>query len=206
MPTGYTGKIYNGEEQAFEEFILRCARGVAAFIGQRDDSPEAPLKRAEPNNYYGKKMDEVSAELNRLKAMSPQEATAAESEERGRAMDERQKCETEAPVLMERYQRMLSQAKQWKPPTPDHVGLKRFMIEQLETSIDHDCSVEAWPKVPPATSGEEWRSKKIEKALHVLAYYEAENLKEIRRTEEINRWIDQLYESIGREAPKGEEN
>lgn len=38
MPTGYTSKLYEGEEQTFEEFLLTCARAFS-HIELRDNPP-----------------------------------------------------------------------------------------------------------------------------------------------------------------------
>ena len=197
MPTGYTAALYEGEDQSFEDFILNCARAMGACIMQRDDPMSEPPKKVEPSDYHVKRIAETTEELERLKAMSTSEATEKARTEREAALEEREEHDKKALDLLGRYRRMLSAVNKWKPPTTDHAGLKKFMIEQLETSINFDCATGDWPKIPPVMSGERWRGNRIEKMLRDLDYNTRENLKEIERADDRNHWIEALYASIG---------
>lgn len=41
MPTGYTCEIENG--MSFEQFALRCARGLAYLTSMQEESLDAPI-------------------------------------------------------------------------------------------------------------------------------------------------------------------
>lgn len=53
---------------------------------------------------------------------------------------------------------MLDQVQLWQPPTDDHMGLKEFMIQQIEESIKFDCASYAEDRVSMIRllSGDEW--------------------------------------------------
>ena len=198
MPTGYTTAIYEGKEQSVEDFILRCARAMGACIMQRDDPFDDPPKKQYPCDYNAKRLIEAKQELDRLQAMSESQINEEARKERKDKIDERIKHDKIALELRGRYQNMLYAVEGWQPPTPDHKGLKEFMIEQLKTSINFDCST-GWPEIPPVITAEEWRQKKIQQTIRDIAYHTKENQKEIERTKGRNRWISQLYVSLGRE-------
>jgi len=88
---------------------------------------------------------------------------------------------------------MLSKVQEWKPPTPDHVDLKKFMIQQLEDSIEFDCFI---PEMPQRLSGEEYREQQIKKVLDDIDYHEREYAKEVNRVHERNKWLLLLRESL----------
>jgi len=200
MPTAYTEALYDREDQSFEDFLLNCARAMGACIMQRDDPMCVAPKKVEPSDYHIRRIAETIEELERLKAMPIDEAEEEARIEREAALREREEHDKNALDLLGRYHRMLSAVKEWKPPTPDHIGLQEFMIEQLETSINFVCSTGDWSKIPPIVSGEEWRSNQIKKMLRSLDYNTRENLREIERTDGRNRWIEELYVSIGRSS------
>lgn len=203
MPTGYTDKLYRDESQTFTEFALRCARGMGACIMQRDDPCDIPPRKQKASDYNQRRLVEARNELERLSEMTPQQANEEASAERETKLKERERHNREALELLARYQQMMIAVEHWDPPSTDHVGMKEFMIEQLQTSINFDCSTGDWPKIPPVMSGEEWRQAQIQKVLHDIDYHTRENLKEIKRTESRNRWIQQLYDSLSLDYTEG---
>lgn len=134
MPTGYTAKITEG--QTFEEFVLQSARAMGALIMMRDDPADAPIPdEFKPSNHHIEGLQRAKERLAVLDAMSPKEAKAAADA----AFEKQSKevAERLARVREERaaYDAMLARVREWNPPTPDHVGFKDFMIEQIESSI-----------------------------------------------------------------------
>ena len=39
------------------------------------------------------------------------------------------------------YAAMLRKAQAWEPPSKDHLGVKRLMVDQIRSTIEHDCGV-----------------------------------------------------------------
>lgn len=102
--------------------------------------------------------------------------------------------------LRYKYEKMLIKAVSWKPPTEDHENLKKFMVEQINSSIDFDCNtkysnerIEELNKSDPI----EIYEYDLERLKADLIYYQKELENERERTESSNKWILDLYKSIG---------
>lgn len=193
MPTGYTSDVQTGKLTDFKTFALRCARAFGACIEQRDAPMDEPPKPREVSEYHDNETRKARRELERLSGMTTvdiEKEAAAENEE-SRAANERSRARSAAE--RERYETMLSAVTRWRPPTKEHEGLKRFMIEQLTDSIRFDCGdTYVAPELPP----DEWHRKAIESAQRSLAYHESEAEKERVRVAESNAWIEALYRSL----------
>jgi hypothetical protein len=105
----------------------------------------------------------------------------------------------ERAALKEKYQAMLNEAKAWTPPTPDHQGLKDFMVKQIEESIKWDCD-DSLATVPICQSSEQWFASAIAKAGRDIIYHTEKNQEEIDRTNGRNKWVRDLRQSL--ETPK----
>lgn len=198
MPTGYTAHIADGI--TFNEFVMVCARGMGALIMMRDEPMDAPIpERFEPSDYHGKEKVVAEMELNRLRSMTPVEtedaARAEFMEESARHVEAMQKNDD----LLQKYEAMLADVRAWQPPTPDHEGMKKFMVEQITGSIDFDCDNGYYREnAPKRLNGSEWLKKKIAAARHDIDYHRKEHDKEVERTESRNAWLKALRDSLGK--------
>jgi hypothetical protein len=196
MPTGYTA--YIGEGIEFKDWVLKCARAFGALIEMRDDSLDTPIpEEFKPSDYHLKKIEEVENELQSIKLMTLEELDLKAREEYQEEINAKEDGIRKDNELRDKYIEMLSKVKSWNPPTSEHVGLKDFMIEQIESSIKFDCSGSYWEnlKVVQLTAIE-WRDKQINRLLSDLSYYKQKNTEEIQRTNERNLWVKQLKESL----------
>jgi len=196
MPTGYTAAI--ADDITFNDFAMQCARAMGALVMMRDAPPGAPIpERFDPSDYHTKAIIEAETNLLLLEAMSAADATekaklafAEETEARNSAIHKNNS-------LRKKYTSMLKQVQAWEPPTPDHNGFKKFMVEQITGSIDFDCNNSYYmERKPILLSGKEWLERETAKAKKDLDYHTAENTKEIERTEGRNRWVKELRDSL----------
>lgn len=200
MPTGYTADVVDGKVVDFKTFALRCARNFGALIMMRDDSMDAPIpEEFKPSDFYAKELEKVDLETAKVTAMTVEECRAAAMEERKKLMDDHQKHVDESKAVRERLLAMRSQVADWTPPTPDHTGLKDFMVQQLDETMRHDGEAgtyyrDAAEAVP--TNGSEWRKAKLQglKERHLRYYIEVQ--KEIERTDSRNKWVAALRDSL----------
>jgi hypothetical protein len=52
MPTGYTAKLYDGD-QKFQDFAMECARAFGALIEMRDEPMNAKIPETfEPSEHH----------------------------------------------------------------------------------------------------------------------------------------------------------
>lgn len=197
MPTGYTADIK--DDTTFEQFAMKCARNFGACITMRDDDLDAEIEIFEPSKYHADNIKEYKEELARIILMSIDSIiflVKEEVEQRWRELNDQIR---KADVKKSNYERLILEAKNWKPPTKDHERLKAFMIEQLESSIECDCGTDYYKEkfaeihILPA---EEWRKAKIEELEKDILYHQEHQAEEEERTNERNEWIAHLRRSL----------
>lgn len=196
MPTGYTAAIADGI--TFETFAWNCARAFGALIMQRDEASDGKQPaEMQPSDFYTKELESARARLAELQAMTPEQTEASAAAEYEREVARNAEYEAKANTLRAKYGAMLAHVKAWNPPTADHVGMKEFMIKQIEESIHHDCDTTYYDRNPPVRlSGKEWHEKAHKDAFDRVARYAAEEAKEIARVAGRNQWIRALAESL----------
>jgi hypothetical protein len=198
MPTGYTSCIEDGIE--FKDFIMQCARAMGACISMRDEPSSKPIpEKFEPYPYHKERLETAQKEFAVLEKLTDEECEERAKQKHTKDINSDKDYINGRNELRGKYMDMLSKVQGWKPPTPDHEGLKEFMESQITGSIDFDCntsySLERMEKIEPM-SGEEWRSMKMKSLIKDIDYHEKEWQKEVSRVEERNRWIKDLRESL----------
>jgi len=203
MPTGYTASIKDGI--GFEDFVLRCSRAMGALISMRDEPMDADIPdEFLPSDYHVKEAEEARASLEKFKSMTDKEVERCCDSEYHEEVERNKTSIDENNALRAKYEYMLAKVKKWEPPTPDHEGLKSFMIEQITESIKWDCNNEYCPKHPPQLlSVVEWRNSRTAKALRDIDYHTNKHLKEVGRSRERTEWVQELKKSLGVQV-KGE--
>lgn len=197
MPTGYTAEVAN--DQSFEDFVLGCARAFGPCIHQRDEKA-GPAKLREEDTFYQDSLKEAEARLEELQNMSTAEKVKfGESRLKDRIAAE-QKLFNDKIILKGKYEGMIQKVLKWNPPTPAHLELKKFMISQLEDSIKYDCDTKYHidelsnlSKYSP----EDLYQLEIKYINSNIKRYREQIQKRQGNTESSNRWIIDLYNSLG---------
>lgn len=197
MPTGYTADVQSGKIATFPEFAMQCARAFGALITMRDDPSDAkiPDRFEADTSYYDEKIAAARSSLDEIQLLSDAECERRATESNTDAMKRHEDWLAEKRLHRKRYNDMRALVSAWTPPSPDHAGLKTFMLEQLDSSIDFDCS-EVHMEPPVTLSGEEWRKQEIKRATRDLEYSLKHHREEVEQTQERNRWIRLLRESL----------
>lgn len=196
MPTGYTYKVGEGQITKLEDFALLCARAFGATITMRDDSLETPIpEEFEANvSYHDKALDDNKNDLDVIMAMTEEQLTEAASKEYEEQIAQQEKYQAEKKQQRDRYNAMLKEVKGWVP-TDSVSDLKKFMIEQLEGSIEFDCDNRV-PEPVIELTGEEWKTKKLKDLAWSIDYHAKAKSEEIGRVKERNQWIKELRDSL----------
>jgi hypothetical protein len=192
MPTGYTSSIYDNKNDSFESFVLSCARAFGPCMHQRDDDMRDKPKLRELDIQYH--LDALEQAKNYKKPTKAEfEVYKKEKIEEAYASLKKDK------ELRERYTVMLEKVKNWTPPTPDHERLKKFMIEQLQSSIEYDCNenyhendISLYKKMKYSDYLRELNSSNK----RTIEYHTEQIEKEKKNVDRANRWITALYESL----------
>lgn len=199
MPTGYTNLIDSmslekGEEPTFQAFLFRCARAFGALVTLRDEPLSAPLPQAieADTTYYDAQIAECESKIVELESMSPEQASALCGAERAEVLARNAKWRADNAKLTDAYEHMRGQVAMWTPPTSEHVELKRFMLEQLDTGSPGD-----WvPQDPEPMSAPEWLGAQLLEVRRTLASSRERREAEIARTAERNAWLQALVASV----------
>jgi hypothetical protein len=139
MPTGYTAALYEGKDQTFADFTMNCARAFGALVELRDE-PNARIPEAfEPAEYGKRRAAESRAKLREFEDRSSEEWAEAQRREVAEHNAYVSDRIASTSQMRARYEGMLADVRGWRPHTEEHVGLRDFMLQQLEESIRFDC-------------------------------------------------------------------
>lgn len=197
MPTGYTSNIYEGENMSGADFIKRCARAFGAYVMVRDEPLDNEVPdRFEVSSWNKERLLESNKELQRYYTMSLEEAQKEADVQYEKKVKYNIEQIDKLKELKKRYQQTLDEVRRWSPPTKDHVNLKKYCIEQLETSINHDCDLSYYIEEVKHYSGQEWLDMSIASCLRDIEYHSKQQAEENKRVDERNEWIRQLKESL----------
>lgn len=195
MPTGYTAKMYDGEDQGFPEFALRCARNFGALFELRDDPHTTIPVKIEPSPCHKKSLAAATEELSRWLSMSDEEVAEDLEQERRRRLTAEREAATQSLEVEQRYRAMLDEVEAWDPPTPDHVRLKEFMVEQITSSIKHDCGLK-YKAQPMTYTPAEWRELRTASAIKSINYHKDGWAAEVDRAARSTAWVQALMSSL----------
>jgi hypothetical protein len=196
MPTGYTTPVQDGTVTDLKTFALQCARNFGALVSMRDDPSDAPIpERFEPSTYHTEALAKAKARVAELEAMTPEQAKAAALAADDQEAARRDKYVAEAKAQSVRYVTMMTKVREWKPPTADHEGLKRFMMEQLSESLAHDCSTEFYP-APEHKLAHNWVADELAAAYKDLAYHSKAFAEDQTRCNNRTAWVQSLRRSL----------
>jgi len=200
MPTGYTAPLHDGQDLTFAQFVLRCSRAMGAAIMQRDESIDVEIQLRTVDDHYQANIDKARAELDTAESRSQDEWLALQEKEIVEATAAREKTIAETAAMRQRYLGMLRAVEQWTPPTGEHFGLKRFMVEQLQESLRFDCGWpinNGWaPDVPVRVDAAEYKARGISRLTKGLNYATEALTEEYARVRGQNAWVKALRDSL----------
>jgi len=134
MTTGYTAGIAKGI--SFEKYVMTGARAFGALVMMRDEPFDKEIpKSLDPSSYCQEKLTEVETRLAKLQKMRYKDADHEAEIEYNEEVNRQREGIASNNKTRSLYQAMLSKVKAWQPPSPDHEGLKNFMIQQIKESI-----------------------------------------------------------------------
>ncbi|AQY37887.1 hypothetical protein P4V72_30790 [Bacillus thuringiensis] len=196
MPTGYTSDIYEGKDVSSSNYILKCARAFGALIEMRDYPMDAEIPEFKVSEYHLEHEEAAKNELKRYENMSVEEAEKDLEEVYKRKVASNREVIKKKEKLKQRYMYVLAGVKQWEPPTEEHIKLKEYAIEQLETSIYHDCNTEYYEREPYKQTGAEYLKEMIKRCEDNVLYHQKEYLQEVQRVNNRNNWVKELKLSL----------
>lgn len=200
MPTGYTAKVSSQEDYPFEKFVWECARAFGALILMRDEPSGARIPTFEPSGYRSEQIAKSKARIAELEAMANGDIERGAHEFNDSNLRSWERRNEENAAIGRRYGRMIALVEAWTPPTPDHGGMKEFMLSQLSESLKFDVYQTYKPE---AVGAVEWHHAQLALEKGHVEYHTDEHAKEVQRTRERNAWVSALRASVPLE-PEGE--
>lgn len=203
MPTGYTAGIIDGTTKTFEDYAKHCMRNFGACIHMRDSKFSDPYKPDTVSDYHPKEIQSLEKELKKLNSIPDGKLL---NDYQIELRDQIQRNEKSVIEMQERKDRLiefLNKAKAFKAPTIEHTGIRDFMIQQIEDTIDWDCNPRyinervknaqnAFKNIDVAKIRAE-KKRDIEKD---LAYHTEELQKETERVVGRNKWVSDFIASL----------
>lgn len=194
--TGLTARALE-KRMTFKQFALLIARQFGACITMRDDDMDAEIPAEfKPDDYHLRAKAKAEKRLAQLRAMTSTEIAnelrALQREERAEAAAVRKEhAETNAY-----FQKLLMEVRDWQAPSPDHEGMKKMMVEQIEMSIESNDYADERVKQVEALTPERYLQEQIQEAEHDITYHAKGYAEEVERVAGRNRWLKQLRESL----------
>lgn len=200
MPTGYTAAIRDGI--TFDQFAMSCARAFGALVMMRDEPNDAAIPDViKPSTYHRDAAIRAEARLAELRAMTEAEATASALRARDEQIASAERGMADMAADREKYEAMRRQVQAWAPPSGAHIGLKTFMLEQIDSSIKFDCTGEWYQKQlaearAAVVDGAAWRAEQITVTERSLESHRVDYAKDVAIAADRTNWVRQLRESL----------
>lgn len=199
MPTGYTADVKDGKITTLGQFVWRCARNFGALIAMRDSPMDTPITEDAVSDRYGARIAELESEIATLKAMTPGELEDHVAKLRAETREFNANQARTQATERERYEAMLAQAEAWQAPSPDHEGLRKFMVSQLRESIEFDCGHAPYCRPIPGPASD-WRDARIVELRADIVRQGEYEAKERAAVASRNGWIGALKAAVPYEA------
>ena len=203
MPTGYTYGIIDGKVNTFAEFAKICMKAFGACVHMRDEDSSKPYIPDKVSDYHVKALHEAKMELAKARTTPDNILIKRKKNFLEGREEEILKQIKKIESSQQKLKTMIAECAVWKVPTPEHEVLKKFMMEQLTTTLEHDGDDSYYRKeliivrkslknINPV----EIRNQMIASAEDSVKYH-IKNLKEEEdRVAERNKWVTDLYESL----------
>lgn len=192
MPTGYTSGILDGKITTFSQFAKLCMSAFGAEITPRT-----------PSDYYSKEIEKAKQLLKDAETLSDEVIVQNRKSELENSKEYHLKAIAKAKVDTKNLNDILKDVRNWQPPTSEHTGIKNFMIEQIQTTINFDCKTkfnyDELAKIELELlnlNAHEIRKDMIAKAKKDFEYYTKNYNEDVERCDKSNQWVADFLGSL----------
>lgn len=191
MPTGYTVGIEDGKISNLADFAMTCARAFGALISMRDDPMNAAIPdKIEPSSYYKDSLTKSKKELADLEARTDEDWEVAYKRYCDKQAAEYAERLAESDAVKCRYAKIKTEVEAWKPPSSDHIELKKFMLQQIEVSTIYE------PTKPSEEPFNDWKNNEVMRTVQNIEISRKSLDEEIARANERSDWVKLLRQSL----------
>ena len=203
MPSGLTYKINSGEDMSLRSFALRCVTQLGAgYFATSQGEKEMPIDKApvlEVSDYHIKNLEKSKKELEYWTKIQNDKESVKRLYDKycKESKEDHEDCRRQRIEIKGRYQTMLQKVEGWNLPE-EYDSLKELMVKQLKDSIDFDCHDDYKFEL---SNIDDWIKGRIESAKWSIDYHAKELEKEKKHIQEINRYLQGLYDEIDKVEP-----
>ena len=203
--TGLTSALIL-QDLSFNEFVLLCTRAMGVCITMKDRPFTDPIpEKFIPDSHYKEALEKAEVVLEVFTKF--REGDFAEAYARQDILEsikclEKENSSDKNLKVLQKYNSIIQQAKDWIPPSQDHQGLKTFMISQLEESKKFDCIfsqnssyLEEIDRLKSLDLMDHYRFLRKE-AEYNVEYNRRHWQEEVQRVNERNEWMMSLVKSL----------
>lgn len=145
MPTGYTSYIEDGEITTGKDFLKLCTRAFGVAVDLKDEPLSVPTPEfIEPDRYYEDKYNEALEKLKSFVNMSKEDIKKEMKEKHDKDIEYYKRYLDKANSRNEKYGKVRKEVENWNPPTPEHVGLKKFALEQIDMCMESQTTIDSY--------------------------------------------------------------
>jgi hypothetical protein len=196
MPTSYTEKVGTGEVTDFAEYAMMCARNFGVCITLRDDPLSGEVPEFRPDPHYTERLAEAREKIAEWDSMTTEQRMEKYEAECREIMEYARNGIQEVNEMRKRYEAMLEKARGFKPPTEEHKNYAKFIVDQLQQSIDFDCSTEYYDSIKYSPAFGDWVLKTQLRLAQALSSASQSLVEEYERCAKRNEWIANLRKAI----------
>jgi hypothetical protein len=186
MATGYTAAVCSGEMVDLRSFVLSCARAfdVRTKEGGEVNTAPTPLDVSDEDEA----IKSAKAELRALLKLPVAEMRRRAKEEFEAALVSHAQSQADRAETKARYLAMREKVAAWKVD-PVLLRLKRFMLKQIDESIEFDCY--RWAK-PRRRSATKWFDERVAALEHRIKFNQERRREAVQRHKRGNKWLAAL--------------
>lgn len=163
----------------------------------RDDDLDTPIPpEFQPSSYNRDSEATARRELETLQAMDSAAKIAYGEDLRQKTIERFQRNLDEQAAQNKRLADMKDQVEAWIPPTPDHVEMKQFMLQQIEVSKSCSDYVEASLQKARTESPMDFYAAAVRDLERSITYHSQAQKEEEERTRGRSEWVKQLRASL----------
>ena len=145
MPTGYTSYIEDGEITTGKDFLKLCTRAFGVAVDLKDEPLSVPTPEfIEPDRYYEDKYNEALEKLKSFINMSKEDIKKEMKEKHDKNIEYYKRCLDKANSRNKKYEKVRKEVEDWNPPTPEHVSLKKFALEQIDMCMESQTTIDSY--------------------------------------------------------------
>lgn len=145
MPTGYTSYIEDGEITTGKDFLKLCTRAFGVAVDLKDEPLSVPTPEfIEPDRYYEDKYNEALEKLKSFINMSKEDIKKEMKEKHDKDIEYYKRYLDKANSRNKKYEKVRKEVEDWNPPTPEHVSLKKFALEQIDMCMESQTTIDSY--------------------------------------------------------------